>query len=56
MVFPARRGHGGKDQKLPSSMSLDRLPTEGVAHIKVVSSCLKIGIVEMSFPSSKDLD
>jgi hypothetical protein len=28
----ARRGQAGKEPKLPSSMSLDRLPAEGTAH------------------------
>ena len=44
----------GKEQNLPSSMSLYRLPAEGVAQIKDVSSWLRIQINSLCLPASKD--
>ena len=41
-----------KEQTLPSSMLLYRLPAEGMSHIKGMSSSFKIWI-KVSFPSSK---
>lgn len=34
----------GKEQKLPSSISLHKLPAEDVVQVKSVSSCLKVRV------------
>ena len=46
----ARQGQAGKEQKLPSSMSLYRLPAEGVAQIKDGFSHLKDTNKKWIFP------
>lgn len=43
----------GKESKLPSSMSLIRLPAEGVGQIKGVPSYLKRSRLKMVLPTSK---
>lgn len=48
MGLLARPEQTGKVQKLPSSMSLYRLPGKGVTHIKGVSSSLKTWIKSRS--------
>jgi hypothetical protein len=48
MGLLARQGQSGKEQKLPSSISLHRLLAEGVAQTKGVSSSLKIRIRDVS--------
>lgn len=42
-----------KKQMLPSSVSLYRIPLEGMAYIKGMSSYLKIQIKDVWFPTSK---
>ena len=49
MDLLSKRKQEGKEQKLLSSMPLRRLPAEGVAGIKSVSSHLKIQFRSISF-------
>lgn len=47
----ARQEQAGKEQRLPSSLALHRLPAEGVAQTKAVFSCLKILIKDLCLPA-----
>jgi hypothetical protein len=55
MDLIARQSKQAESKKFPSSMSLHRLPAEGVAQIKSLSSCLKIQMKGVTFNSSDDL-
>ena len=50
----SRQGQTGKEQMFPFSMSIHKLPVEGITQIKGVYSFLKPGIMCVcSFPASK---
>lgn len=49
----ASQGQAGKEQNLPSPMSLYRLPEEGMAQIRGLPSDFKIQIKDVCFPASK---
>lgn len=51
MNILARRGQAGKEQMLPSFMSLYRFPAEGMAHTKGMSFHLKTGIKSVCLPA-----
>lgn len=53
MDLLAMWGQGEKEQRLPSSAFLFRLPTEWEAQVKSVSSCLKSQIKVVYLPTSK---
>lgn len=48
----ARQEETGKKQKLPSSMSLHRLPADGMDQIRGRFSCLKRSGLEVDLPTS----
>lgn len=52
MGFLAVLRQVGKEQNLPSSLSLYRLQAENVAQIQSMSACLKIQINRMCLPAS----
>jgi hypothetical protein len=58
----ARLGQAGTEKNLPSSMSLDRLPTEGVAQTKDVSSITsrsglsRVVVVHAFNPSTREAE
>jgi hypothetical protein len=47
------QGQADREQEIPISMSLDRLPAGSVAQIKGGSSCLKIQTKGVCLPISK---
>lgn len=52
----ARQGQTGKDQNPPPSVSLCKLPAEGMVQVKGVSSCLWILMKDVCLPPSKVRD
>jgi hypothetical protein len=55
MSLQQEQGQSGKEQKLPSSMSLYRQPPESVAQIKGGSSHLKNSGLKVGLPTSNNL-
>lgn len=52
----ARQGQTGKEQNPPPSVSLCKLPAEGMVQVKGVSSCLWILMKDVCLPPSKVRD